>query len=287
MKTLVELSKELLESGVVEYVIGYARKYESPMLRPFLARTPESAERLEFSLYAVNNLAVYLTRFPLPKEKKVGIVVKGCDARSVVNLIQENQIRRDKVFIIGVTCNGVVADPRAETPILADKCVTCEIKTPHICDELVTLDDAHQLKPTNDRMELMAKLQKMSATERFAFWQNEFSRCIRCYACRQACPNCYCEQCVVDKTVPRWVESSSALRGNFSWNITRAFHQAGRCTGCGECDRVCPADIPLSLLNRKMGMVAMQEFGYKSGMSLEEPTLIGTYKTTDKEEFIK
>jgi succinate dehydrogenase/fumarate reductase-like Fe-S protein len=289
MKTLVALSKELIEQGVVAYIIGYAGKPDSPELRPFIARTVADAERLTFTEYAVNNLAVYLTRLAIPKEKKIGIVAKGCDVRSIINLIAENQIARERVFIIGVTCRGVAADPREENAekTLAAKCIPCELKTPHVCDELVTMDSQPQLRASNTRAEQMARLREMGAAERFSFWQNEFSKCIRCYACRQVCPNCYCEQCVVDKTVPRWIESSSTHRANYAWNITRAFHQAGRCTGCGECDRVCPANIPLSLLNMQMGMVAMKEFQYKAGMNAEAPTLIGSYTMHDKEEFIK
>lgn len=289
MKTLVALSTELIEKGIVEYIIGFVGQAGSARLRPFIARTVADAERLVFSEYAVNNLAVYLTRLPLPREKKIGIVAKGCDVRSIINLIVENQVARERVFIIGVTCQGVVADTREGSPekALAAKCIPCELKTPHVCDELVTTDCQPQLRPSTSKAEQMARLKQMSAAERFTFWQNEFSKCIRCYACRQTCPNCYCEQCVVDKTMPRWIESSTTQRANYAWNITRAFHQAGRCTGCGECDRVCPANIPLSLLNMQMGMVAMKEFQYKAGMNADTPTLIGSYALHDKEEFIK
>jgi ferredoxin len=91
----------------------------------------------------------------------------------------------------------------------------------------------------------------------------------------------------VEKSEPQWIDTSSTSRGNFSWNIIRAFHMAGRCIGCHECERACPMDIPLTLLTRKMGMVAFSEFGYRHGTSLTEPTLIGNYSTSDKEDFIK
>ncbi len=289
MKTLVELSKELLANGVTEYIIGYTQQPDGKRLRPFVARNESEAEKLVFSEYAVNNLSVYLTRIPFPENKKAGIVVKGCDARSIVSLIQENQIARDKVYIIGVECTGVRSDTRlTDGPgFLASKCLRCEVKTPPLYDELVSVSVQHELQRDESKAALMERLQQMSANDRFTFWAAEFEKCIRCYACRQACPNCYCEQCVVDKTTPRWIESSASIRANFAWNITRAFHQAGRCTGCGECDRACPVDIPLSLLNMKLGMIAMKEYGYKAGMNPEEPTLIGTYNINDREDFIK
>ena len=141
--------------------------------------------------------------------------------------------------------------------------------------------------PVDDQEILMAKIDKMTSDERLEFWNSEFEKCIKCYACRQVCPMCYCEKCIVEKSEPQWIDTSSTSRGNFSWNIIRAFHQAGRCIGCHECERACPMDIPLALLTRKMGMVAFSEFGYRHGTSLTEPTLIGNYSTSDKEDFIK
>ncbi len=46
--------------------------------------------------------------------------------------------------------------------------------------------------------------------------------------------------------------SPSTAAGNTTWNVTRAMHLAGRCVGCDECARVCPADIRLDLLNRRV-----------------------------------
>jgi formate hydrogenlyase subunit 6/NADH:ubiquinone oxidoreductase subunit I len=134
---------------------------------------------------------------------------------------------------------------------------------------------------------MMQKIDSMTAEARFDFWEAEFEKCVKCYACRQACPMCYCEKCIADKSVPRWIESSAHTRGNFAWNMIRAFHLAGRCVGCNECERACPAEIPLSLLNRKMGMMAKKEFDYVAGMNLNTPTLVGTYDVNDREDFIK
>ncbi|MBK7446013.1 MAG: hypothetical protein IPJ45_08325 [Ignavibacteria bacterium] len=98
------------------------------------------------------------------------------------------------------------------------------------------------------------------------------------------CPLCYCQRCITDKAIPRWIESSSHQRGNFAWNIVRAFHLSARCTGCGECDRACPMDIPLSLINRRMAMEAKKSFSYVSGRSLETPTLVGSFNEKDSDE---
>ncbi len=288
MKELVEKAKELFQNGTVGVIIGYAAMPNQNRLRPFFAYNEKEAEELTFGHYAQNNLSVYLSAIRKPKSGKIGIVVKGCDTRSVVALMQENQIKRDEVYIIGMACNGVVRDYALDWQVnnVAPKCVMCQMRTPHVADVVIGSEEPFE-KPEDAYGKLIAELDAKTSEERFAFWEKEFEKCIRCYACRQACPTCYCEQCIVDKTTPRWVSSSTSAQSNFSWNVIRAFHQAGRCTGCGECERSCPMDIPLTLLNRKLGVIAMKEFGYRHGMSLDEPTLVGTYKNSDKEDFIK
>ena len=87
---------------------------------------------------------------------------------------------------------------------------------------------------------------------------------MRCYACRQVCPLCFCERCVADKSRPQWIETAPHPRGNLAWHLTRALHLAGRCVGCGECERACPAGIPLALLNRKVPQVVEERFGYRA-----------------------
>jgi formate dehydrogenase (coenzyme F420) beta subunit len=285
MNELKQLGKDLLQNGTVKVIIGYTEGTTPNRAKPFIARTPEDAQKLVFNKYCVNNLAVYLTRKEYKGKGTIGIVAKGCDVKAIVQLIQENQIIKDDVYIIGMNCSGAAADPGKDES-LAVKCLHCQVRTPHLYHTL--LGPLEEMPKANDEhLKMIEKLDAMTSDEKWAFWESEFEKCVKCYACRQTCPMCYCERCIADKTQPRWIESSAHTRGNFSWNIIRAFHLSGRCIGCGECERACPAQIPLSLLNRKMGMVAHKEFGYSAGMALDNPTLVGNYNTTDREDFIK
>ncbi|MCE1189678.1 MAG: 4Fe-4S dicluster domain-containing protein [Ignavibacteria bacterium] len=287
MEALQKIAKEALASKEAAFIIGYARVPGSQKTRPFIARDEAEAGQLVFDEYCQNNLAVYLTRIARPKEGKMGIVAKSCDVRAIVALLQENQIKRNEVYIIGVNCSGVVEDPAQplSKENLAGKCNMCQAPQPAGTDTVV--GEAKPYERADDKVgKLLAQLDSLSPQERFAFWEAEFEKCVKCYACRQACPLCYCEQCIADKSQPRWIESSASVRGNFAWNMIRAFHLAGRCIGCGECSRACPADIPLMLLNRKMGMIAMKEFNYRHGSNMDDPTLVGSYNNSDRNDFI-
>jgi Na+-translocating ferredoxin:NAD+ oxidoreductase RnfC subunit len=72
-----------------------------------------------------------------------------------------------------------------------------------------------------------------------------------------------------------------------AWHIVRAMHLAGRCAGCAECERVCPMDIPLNLLNRKMARELKELYGHEAGFEPKEKGPLAEYKEDDEQSFIK
>jgi formate dehydrogenase (coenzyme F420) beta subunit len=288
MSKLNDVAKELLANGTVEVVIGYAASPGSNRTRPFLARTAQDADRLVFNHAAINNLAVYLTHQNRPVKGRIGVMAKGCDVRAITMLIQECQLTREEVYVIGMECGGVTENAGDEwrTENLAAKCIHCRVQTPPLYDVLIG-EKAEYAKRDDVGMATMQRINAMSPQERFDYWQMESEKCLRCYACRQACPMCYCEQCIAEKSDPQWIESSPTARGNYAWTVIRAFHLAGRCVGCNECERACPVGIPLSLLNRRMGMIAREDFNFMPGMDVNAPTLIGTFDVKDRQDYIK
>ena len=191
-------ARELLEAGTVECVIGYERATDGVTARPLFVYEPEEASRLIFDQTCVHNLATYLIN---RKDKTTAVVVKPCDSRAVNLLLAEKQIERDKVFIIGVVCPGVVEREWGKvSETLQSKCQLCHHHTPVIYDFLVGEPPAEE--PPAEAYEDVAGMEAKSPEERQAFWAEQFSRCIRCYACRQACPGCYCSECFVEQLDP-------------------------------------------------------------------------------------
>ena len=290
MKELRDLTRKLLADGDAGVVIGWEEGRRGA--RPAFITTPDDADKLIFDARCVHNLANYLNpRKPQVKALgKPAVVVKGCDAKAVAGLLREAQLTRDRVILIGVRCGGVVQTPEMPAELteatVATRCYGCDVREPKLVDHL--LGDARPEPPVTAALDRrIAELDALSPRERWQFWTGQLAKCTRCHACRQACPLCHCERCITDKTQPQWIESSSHLRGNFAWHLTRAQHLAGRCVGCGECERACPVGIPLSLINRKLQLVVKDLFDYTVTDDPEVPAPIGAYAVDDKQEFIE
>jgi len=267
-------ARELLTSKAVECVIGYERATDGVNARPFFAYEPEEASRLIFDQTCAHNLVKYLLD---KRGKKTALVVKPCDSRAINLLLNEKQLNREEVFIIGVVCSGVVETKwgQSSNKLLA-KCELCRQHAPLVYDFLVGEPPIEQ--PPSEPYTDIAEMEAKSVVKRDAFWAKEFSRCIRCYACRQVCPGCYCPECFVEQLDPLWVGIRIAPAENQMWHIGRAFHLAGRCIACNECERVCPVNIPLSLLNRKLEKEVWGLFQFKAGLDAEVLPPFATFK---------
>lgn len=283
----------LLEQKIVAAVIGYQAGRRLGSAVPAVITDPARADKLVFSPACVNNLSLYLTKAKkeVSTRGKLAVVVKGCDLRALAGLMGESQIKREDVVIIGVSCAGVhrsgisPGEPLTDATI-AGKCRECSVHIPEGADLVVgKLPLLPELSPTEK--ELLAKIDAMAPAERWAFWKEQFTRCIRCLACRQVCPFCYCEQCLCDRGRPQSVDTSPRPSGNMGWHIVRAMHLAGRCSGCAECERVCPMDIPLNLLNRKMAGELKELYGHEAGLTPTEKGPLTSYDEKDDQSFIK
>ena len=256
---LRDVAKRLFAEGKVKSILGYRENPLSKAVVPALITRAEEADTLIFDERCVQNLARALTRdLPMP----VGIVVKGCDGRSVNMRITEGDFTREQIVAIAVACPGVKDDGKT----LAERCQRCEMHVSPLADE--TVGDVSALpKQEKTRAEMIAKIKAMSPAERFAFWQKAFEPCTHCYACREVCPLCNCSVCVTDQNAPRWIEQTAKPSSNLMWHMIRAFHHAGRCVDCSECQRACPEGVPMHLLDLCLSEDVEGLFDFRTGVT--------------------
>jgi formate dehydrogenase subunit beta len=308
-------AKALLEQKKVDWIIGFETGSLKFTTTPLITQDAADTERLVINPFITNNLANFLTGI----KGRVGIVAKGCESRSIVSLIQDNKVAREDLVILGVPCPGIIDLAKIErrlgidrddieditrngdkvsvrvggqkkdfgiADVLFDHCLACELPTPTEYDILLgdKRDPTPELKLSGQDI---AKLKEMTPADRWANWQEEFSRCIRCYACRNVCPACFCERCFVEETEPPWVMPMPQWSDNLTFQVIRNIHVAGRCTDCGECERVCPVNIPLRSLSREMYDIVGELFKFKSGMDKDAQPLMVHYEQDEAEDFFK
>ena len=305
---LIKRAKELLSEGKVQKVIGWKKGLFEDDITPAVFTSAEELDKdFVFNKHCKANLSKYLVQItknieiaksttrmnnvmakqrdpnaqdaPIPQEV-AAVFLKPNDTLSFTQLLKENRITREDVYAIGVPCQDAIDG--------GEPCDNCKGKKPVSCDEYIGVDAEAEPVPNTSRMEEVAKLEAMTADERDAFWKNEFSRCLRCNACRDICPACTCEKCVFDNN--KLYTSQKVAETNFEESlvhIIRAWHVAGRCTDCGECSRVCPQHIPLYLLNRKFIKDINEIYGeYQAGQDMETKPAMWTFKTDDPETTI-
>ncbi len=281
-------AQKLLSLGEVSIVIGYERG-PTGRVRPAFVYDEAGASRLVWDQTCHHNLMVYLHDLSPPGRQsaapsRVAVVAKPCDVRALNVLIHEGQISRETVFVLGVACEGMlqprVATPDAEAGPLADHCQRCKERVPVFYDALVGKPPNVETPPEN--WDDVAAVEALSPGERLAYWAREFERCIRCYACRQACPGCYCFECLVEQVDPAWVSIAHRVPEKAFFHVMRAYHLAGRCVECYACDWACPMHIPLSLLNRKIAKEVEALFGYLAGGDAETPPPLATFRKDEE-----
>ena len=311
---LLAKAAELLSSGTVNRVLGWKAGEFSYDVTPALFTTAAEMEKdFVYGPFCGANFSKYLVKETRKDEGKVLVFLKPCDTYSFNQLLTEHRFDREKVYAVAIPCDGMADIQRvkdqagdgvtgvecdgdnlivhtlydgdktlAMADCLAERCVNCKSKKHVAYDELIgetgDVIDSH-------RFDEVEKLEKMTEDERFAFWQNELSRCIRCNACRDVCPACTCEKCVFGN--PNSGVENKAISDSFEekmFHVIRAFHVAGRCTDCGECSRVCPQNIPLHLLNRKF-IRDIDNFydEYQAGAEVGQRAPLVNYKQEDLE----
>jgi ferredoxin len=241
----------LLESGDVEGVL--ALRADGPASTPHLYRSGDDlGDLVLWPKYATpKTVDMLLAANP---DVRLGMVVRGCEERGLIEMAKRNQVDLERLPMIGLACS---AEERDE----------CRCAWPYP----TRIDVGEKVEGISD--ELVAEHEKLSPSARMRFWEEQFARCIKCYACRTVCPQCFCEVCVLEEDL--WVETGVLAPPFPSYHLIRAYHTISKCVGCMECETACPADIPLTVLYVLLRRDAEEMFGYVPGRSVDDlPPLV-------------
>lgn len=256
----------LLNAGRAMAILGYEAGTFGRR-RPLLATSAEDLARLLFDEPCTANLAGLLAKAEIRRLFPLAILGRDATLRSLLQLHAERQLKDGEVLALVVDGGQVL-----------------ELATAAALEEHLALKP-HGL-PAGDAARI-AELQTLDRAARWAWWQEELGRCIKCYACRQTCPMCYCGQCTMDHNRPQWVPVASHALGNFEYHVVRAMHLAGRCVQCGACGAACPVGIPVHLLSMHAEERSAAQFGARPGQNAKLDYALSTFRPDDKETFIR
>jgi formate dehydrogenase subunit beta len=220
---------------------------------PYLFRAGDDLSQLVLApRYPLSSVVSLLQkRYP---EARFGIVARGCDTRALVEMAKRQQVDPDRLTLLGVACTAEEAeecycpDPAPDPKPWPQAQV---IGTP-----------AAGAAPNP----MVAQYQRMSLEERRAFWKQQFLKCIKCYGCRNICPECFCESCALED--PLWVERGVLAPPFPMYHLIRAMHMSGRCVACRQCELACPAHIPLTVLYDLIRRDVKELLGYVPGADI-------------------
>lgn len=234
-------AKRWLEKGRIDVLLAYREVEGHPVPHVFQAERLEELEQLVVSpeRYPLEKLAADLAaRHP---DLKIGILGRDCTQRAL-DVMQVYNAMPAQVEVLTVSCCPANLATRAHCSYQEDYGAKVAGKTAGI--------------PLGQDPAALAELPE---EERLSRWLYEFSKCIKCYGCRNICPVCFCKECSLEDG--ELVKGGPLPPETPIFHLVRAVHMAGRCIDCGLCEEACPMDIPLRTLYREVNRIVEDLFG--------------------------
>ncbi len=153
-ETVQSIVAAMLRTGLVDSVLAFVQGLDEWDIVPAFITTEQDVGKIVGTSYNPLSLAKVLFEYG-DKDKKLGVVVRSCDARGIIELAKRKQVDIDKLYMIGIECYGVArpsdkvaeelyigADGSAGTlegTLLAPNCRRCEYPVPTMADISVGL----------------------------------------------------------------------------------------------------------------------------------------------------
>ena len=320
-----DIARNLLREKKVDVIIGYTKGTVPLSSSPIMIRNEKDIDKLVWNNLCYVNLAKYLVPKipqlvdPEGGNLKVGIISKGCVGRALIHLAVEKQINLDNIKIIGIPCNGIINRKKIEKEIgerevfevsasgndilvkgkdfeqkfpfdeyINELCKICKVKSPPTKSSLseACIGECQEITSVEDDFADISDFESRTPEEKWDYIKNLLETCTRCYACREACPMCYCNLCFVDQNKPVWFGKTTDLSDIIVFHLIRAMHLAGRCVACGACSSVCPMGIDLNIITRKLEKIVKEQYDFTSGIDNETLPPMMAFKMEDAEEFM-
>lgn len=311
-----ELFTELLAEGIVDLLLVPQELPSKKTVVQTLVKSPTGLNGanpcapilMENSARLVSNLTFQ------NMDKKIGVVLRPCEIRTVIELAKLKQVTMDSLYIIGVDCLGTfeyrdfakLLESESDIRSLTEKfmegelelgdiqlraaCRMCVYGVPEDVDRHFRLweDDSSVMEHRKKEREriLQETEEKISSISGLI---DTLAGCRRCYNCRRACPICYCRECIFDtitfehppEQYLRWVERKETVKmpaDTLLFHITRLNHMVTSCVSCGQCTSACPNDIPVGAIFSAVGGKVQEVFEYVPGRSIDDELPLSTFK---------
>jgi len=291
-----DCARSLLEQGEVGMVIGHRAAAPYGRGVPAFVTEPGEAGQLMVGPQCQVGIGKYLLDQTRATRGRVAVIGRGCDILAARRLIADNRVAPDQVLLLWVPCAGrAVPEAMAKGGAVARHCLQCDVRLPEPGQDGIEIIGAHLagalasaslvgegcLEATAPRIAPAGPGADNAGDAGYERWSGWFEHCLRCYACRATCPACNCDICVLESRSPQWVERSTALPQQFMFHFIRAMDVAGRCVNCGECERACPAGIPLMDLQQLVAADITELFGVERPHVPGEHEPLGIFDARD------
>ena len=105
---LINKAKELLENGTADRVLGWkAGEFDYDVTPAVFKSADELENGFVWGDFCGANFSKYLVKETQKSENKVLVFLKPCDTYSFNQLLTEHRFDREKVYAVGISCDGM------------------------------------------------------------------------------------------------------------------------------------------------------------------------------------